>query len=193
MRGLRASPCAGFPAATALGPVPKSLRPIFRNREDFGAGGSLTDLTIAALDASAALIVLCSPTSAKSRAVNEEVRIFKHRWPDRPVVPVIVDGSPNARDKECFPPALKFELAAEGHVTDRPAPTAIAADVRPEGMGDGPELALAKVVAALIGVPPDEVFRRAEREQRRQARIRNAVAAAAGRAGFGSAIGRQSR
>ncbi len=34
-----------------------------------------------------------------------------------------------------------------------------------------------KSSAALIGVPSDEVYRRAERERRRQARIRNAVAA----------------
>ena len=41
---------------TAMGPVPKTLRPIFRDREDFSGGHSLTDATIAALDASAALI-----------------------------------------------------------------------------------------------------------------------------------------
>ncbi len=162
---------------TALGPVPKQLRPIFRDRNDFSAGLTLTDQTIAALHASAALIVLCSPASAKSAAVNEEVRLFKHRCPDRRIVPVILSGKPNGGEQECFPPALKFELDAEGQITDRPAATTIAADVREEGVGDGRELALAKVVAALIGVPPDEVFRRAERERKRQARIRNAIAA----------------
>ena len=35
---------------TALGPIPKSLRPIFRDREDFTAGHTLTDQTLAALD-----------------------------------------------------------------------------------------------------------------------------------------------
>ena len=30
---------------TAAGPVPKALRPIFRDREDFSAGHSLTDQT----------------------------------------------------------------------------------------------------------------------------------------------------
>ena len=160
---------------TALGPVPKQLRPIFRDREDFSAGGSLNDQSIAALDASAALIVLCSPASAKSHYVNEEIRLFKHRHPDRPIVPVILAGKPDGGEQECFPPALKFELDAEGRITDRPAPMPIAADVREEG--DGRELALAKVVASLIGVPSDEVYRRAERERKRQARIRNAIAA----------------
>ena len=120
-------------------------------------------------------MVLCSPASAKSYYVNEEIRLFKHRHPGRPVVPVILSGKPAGGEQECFPPALKFELDAEGQVTDRAAPMLLAADVREEG--DGRELALAKVVASLIGVASDEVFRRAERERKRQALIRNAVAA----------------
>src|SRR6516165_2000894 len=60
---------------TALGPVPKQLRPIFRDRLDFSAGATVNDQTAPLLDASAALIVLCSPASAKSAAVNEEVRL----------------------------------------------------------------------------------------------------------------------
>ncbi len=43
---------------------------------------------------------------------------------------------------------------------------------------EGRELVLAKLVASLIGVPPDEVFQRAERERRRWTRIRNGVIAA---------------
>src|SRR5262245_48209600 len=57
---------------TALGPIPKSLRPIFRDRDDFTAGHTLSEQTLAALDGSAALIVLCSPAAAKSHYVNEE-------------------------------------------------------------------------------------------------------------------------
>jgi tetratricopeptide (TPR) repeat protein len=160
---------------TPLGPVPKTLRPIFRDREDFSAGHSLTEQTIANLDASAALVVLCSPASAQSHYVNEEVRLFKARHPERPVVPVIVDGKPGDPIRECFAPPLRFEVDASGTATDRPSGV-LAADLREEG--DGRELALAKVVAALIGVPSDEVFRRAERERKRQARNRKGVAAA---------------
>jgi hypothetical protein len=75
------------------GPGPKTLRPIFRDREDFSGGHSLTDATVAALDASAALIVICSPVAATRPAVNEEVRLFRSRHPQRPVIPVIVDGT----------------------------------------------------------------------------------------------------
>src|SRR5215510_6693385 len=77
---------------TSLGTVPKTLRPIFRDREDFSGGHSLTDATVAALDASAALIVLCSTVAATRPAVNEEVRLFRARHPERPVIPVIVEG-----------------------------------------------------------------------------------------------------
>ena len=54
----------------------------------------------------------------------------------------------------------KIQADGDGQISDRSAPFTIAADVRKEGDGRG--LALAKVVAALIGVPSDEVYRRAE-------------------------------
>jgi hypothetical protein len=72
----------------ALGLVPKALRPVFRDREDFSGGHSLTDATIAAIDTSAALIVLCSPIAADRPVSNEEVRLFRARHPDRPVIPI---------------------------------------------------------------------------------------------------------
>src|SRR6516165_6272149 len=62
---------------TPVGPVPKTFRPIFRDREDFSAGPSLTTQTIVALEASQFLIVICSPKAAQSHYVNEEVRRFK--------------------------------------------------------------------------------------------------------------------
>jgi eukaryotic-like serine/threonine-protein kinase len=49
---------------TPVGPVPKTLRPIFRDREDFSGGYTLTDATVMALDAPAALILLCSTVSS---------------------------------------------------------------------------------------------------------------------------------
>jgi len=146
---------------TATGPVPKQLRPIFRDRNDFDAGEELAAQTVAALDDAAALILLASPHSAESKPVDAEVRLFRERHPDRPLIPLILDGSPGDPVQECFPPALR-ELDG-----------VLAADLRETG--DGLALALAKIVARLLGLPPDEVFRRAERERRRRARIRQAV------------------
>src|SRR3989304_3038360 len=90
---------------TATGTIPKTLRPIFRDRDDFTAGHSLTEQTLAALDASHALIVICSPASAKSHYVTEEIRLFKSRHSDRPGIPLIVGGGPRAAQPSCFPPA----------------------------------------------------------------------------------------
>jgi formylglycine-generating enzyme required for sulfatase activity len=152
---------------TPSGQIPETLRPIFRDRLEFDAGSSLADETIAALDGAAALIVLASPHAARSKFVNEELRQFKLRHPDRPLIPLIVDGVSGDPEKECFPPALRFAITEHGAITDTPVDV-LAADLREKG--DGIELALAKVVARLIGLAPDDVYRRAERERRSQRR-----------------------
>lgn len=154
---------------TALGPVPRSLRPVFRDREDFAGGHELITATMAELDESAALIVLCSPIAAQRPAVQEEVRLFRLRHPQRPVIPVIVAGNFPTN----FPPSLRFELDADGTVSDRPV-TFLGPDLRESG--DGRNLGLAKVVAGLTGLDTDLVFRRAERARQRRRRLFAAVA-----------------
>jgi tetratricopeptide (TPR) repeat protein len=159
---------------TPIGPIPKTLRPVFRDRDEFTAGQTLNDQTRRALDDSAALVVLCSPASAQSHYVNEEVRLFKQRHSERAIIPVIIDGSPCEDEHDCFAPAIRREVDIDGVVSDRPADV-VAADLREEG--DGQELCVAKVIARLLGLPTDDVFRRAERERRRNRRIRTSVIA----------------
>jgi formylglycine-generating enzyme required for sulfatase activity len=161
--------------ATSTGPIPNSLRPIFRDRDEFTAGHSLTEQTLTALDESAALIVLCSPAAAQSRYVNEEVRLFKQRHSDRPVIPVIAEGKPGDAGHECLAPAVRYKVSSDGTITEEPI-EALAADLRDEG--DGPELALAKVIARLLGLSTDDVFQRAQRDQRRRRKLRNRITAA---------------
>ena len=146
---------------TKAGVIPKTLSPIFRDRDEFGAGAGLSEQTQTALAASQALIVICSPAAARSRNVDNEVRQFLVQYPDRPVIPLIIEGSPGDPANSCFPPSLPKSL--------------LAADAREEG--DGRDLAVAKVVARLLGLETDEVFRRAARERRRIAQIRNAITA----------------
>jgi len=155
---------------TPRGPVPNVLRPIFRDRDDFSGGHTLTEATVAALDASAALIVLCSQIAANRPAVNEEVRLFRSRHPDRPVIPVMIGGI----WPDNFPPALRFELDADGSVSRRPV-TILGPDLREAA--DGKSLGLAKVVSGLTGLSPDDIYRRAERIRRRQNLLRAAVGA----------------
>src|SRR5689334_19055780 len=143
---------------TPAGPIPKSLRPIFRDREDFSAGHSLTAQTLAALEASQFLIVICSPYAATSNYVNEEIRRFKAMGRAERVIPVIVAGEPFGPARgddtpECFPPALRFKVRADGVLTDE-LEEPIAADARDSG--DGKEIAKQKVVAGLLGVGLDE-------------------------------------
>jgi tetratricopeptide (TPR) repeat protein len=158
---------------TPAGTVPRSLRPIFRDREDFSAGHSLTEQTLAALEASQFLVVICSPNAAQSKYVNEEVRRFKMLGRAARVIPVIVDGEPGDRARECFPPALRCKVDADGEVTaEREEP--IAADARPQG--DGKDIAKQKVAAGLLGVGLDEIVRRAERARRRRNRFWAALA-----------------
>jgi hypothetical protein len=79
---------------TRAGAVPRTLRPIFRDREDFSAGHSLTEQTNSALVSSQFLVVLCSPNAARSQYVNEEIRRFKVLGRSDQVIPIIIDGEP---------------------------------------------------------------------------------------------------
>jgi hypothetical protein len=171
---------------TAHGLVPKTLRPIFRDRDDFPAGHSLTEQTLAALEASQFLIVLCSPDAAQSQYVNEEIRCFKALGRPARVINVIVAGEPGDPERECFPPAVRFKVGADGAITEE-RENPIAADARPQG--DGKEAAKQKVVAGLLGVGLGEITRRAERARKRRNRIRTSAAVAAMLIVAGAAMG----
>jgi tetratricopeptide (TPR) repeat protein len=163
---------------TLLGPIPSRLTPIFKDREELSAAGSLGDAITAALSRASALIVVCSIASATSPWVNEEVRAFKVRHGHARILAVIVDGEPGAsripgrEAEECFPPAVRFAVGEDGQLTDVPAEP-IAADLRPGG--DGKRLAKLKLVAGLLGVGLDEIVQR--EAQRRARRLRYLVAA----------------
>lgn len=163
---------------TPLGPVPSRLTPIFKDREELSAAGSLGDAITAALSRASALIVVCSTASAASPWVNEEVRAFKKLHGHARIFAVIVDGEPGAsripgrESEECFPPAVRFAVDEDGRLTDIPAEP-IAADLR-EG-GDGKRLAKLKLIAGLLGVGLDEIVQR--EAQRRARRLRYVVAA----------------
>lgn len=153
------------------GPIPDRLSPIFRDREELAAAADLSAEIKAALEASRALVVLCSPAAATSRWTNTEIEQYRALHPDRPVLAAIVAGEPFASElagreaEECFPPALRQRFDADGKPSgERHEP--IAADFRERG--DGRQLGLMKLVAGLLGVPLDEIARReAQRRQRR--------------------------
>lgn len=157
---------------TARGEVPKRLSPIFRDREELPSAVDLSALVNAALKDSACQIVICSPNSAKSRWVNEEILQFKRLGRENRIFSFIIAGEPNATDlpgrehEECFPPALRFKLGPDGELTaERTEP--IAADAR--SGKDGKHRAALKVIAGLLGVGFDTLKQR--EQQRRNRRL----------------------
>lgn len=147
--------------ATARGPTPRRVAPVFRDREELSAANDLTAEVRAALAASGALIVVCSPASAASPWVAREVELFRELHPDRPVLAALAAGEP----ADAFPPPLTRAGGA------RVEP--LAADFRPHA--DGPRLGLLKLVAGVLGVGLDELVQRDA-----QRRLRNVTAVTAG-------------
>ncbi len=106
---------------TATGAIPTALRPIFRDRDDFTAGHALTEQTLAALDASAALDRRLLAVFRQELLRQRGDTLLQVAASKRPVIPLIVDGKPRDPELECFPPALKFKLDAKGRMTKKPS------------------------------------------------------------------------
>ena len=141
----------------ATGTIHKTLRSIFRDPDDSPSSRCADTCRTRRLSCADRHLFA---GRGQSGYVSEDIRLFKSRHPERPVIPLIVDGKPGDPELECFPPALKFKLDADGKITDEPSEV-LAADAREEG--DGETLALAKIVGGVLGVSADEVFRRSER------------------------------
>jgi hypothetical protein len=161
--------------------IPKDLRneansalaklPVFRDRDELPTSADLGGSISGALAVSKSLIVICSPKSAQSMWVNAEVEAFKKLGREAFIQCLIVDGEPNASDKsdisddlECFCPALRFKLDEAGNYTEeRTEP--IAADIRKNK--DSKSVALLRLIAGLMGLGFDDLYRRRERHRRK--------------------------
>jgi tetratricopeptide (TPR) repeat protein len=164
---------------TEFGPVPSRIAPIFRDREELPTATNLGDTLTQALADSACQIVICSPRAAKSRWTNEEILTFTRLGRSDRIYCLIVDGEPGASEKaetaddECFPPALTYEMGADGELTDHRSEP-IAADAR-KGK-DNKNNAKLKLIAGMLGVGFDELRQR--EHQRKQRRMVALTAAA---------------
>jgi tetratricopeptide (TPR) repeat protein len=141
------------------GEIPARINPVFRDREDLSAAGDLNGRIIRALENSDSIIVICSPFSAQSRWVNEEIRQFIAMGKGDRVYCLIVDGDPQAETGEggCFPPALFEQQSMEP----------LAADSRK--WADGKRLAMLKIVSGILGIRLDDLR---QRDLQRQRKIR---------------------
>ena len=135
------------------------LRPIFRDREELSAAADLGETIRDALDRSDSLIVLCSPTAATSRWVDQEIAYFlKDRGPAA-VLCVITPATANeATLNDVMPPALRAALPEDVEP--------LAVDLRRDA--DGKRLARLKIAARLLNVSLDQLV---QRDARRRLRV----------------------
>lgn len=143
------------------GPVPSRLAPVFRDREELSSASDLGGRITQALEASDALVVICSAAAAGSHWVNEEIRSYRRLGRSHRIHCLLVPDPGGDGPAPVFPPAL-----LEVGEADEAPPEPIAADLRESG--DGPALARQKIIAGLLGLGLDDLRQReAQRRQRR--------------------------
>ena len=136
--------------------LPKEIRPIFRDALEL-AGGVLAKEIETALQQSKFLIVICSPSSAKSPWVNKEIQTFIDLGREDRIIPFIIDGTPfsDNEDTECFPTALR-SLKGEKELLG----------ININELNS--DAAAIKVIARMFGLNFDTLWQRYEREKRRK-------------------------
>lgn len=152
------------------GQVPRRLAPIFRDRDELPSSADLGGVIARALHDSRYLIVLCSPRSAQSRWVNQEVDTFKRLGRESRVLCLRLGEN----DGEVYAPALRERYDASGTPTGQAAEP-LAADLAAHA--DGRDGALLKLIAGMLGIGYDELRQR-ERRRRWRDRALTALAAA---------------
>ena len=136
--------------------LPEYIRPIFRDMTDLEVG-ELSDQIHEGLEQSHFLIVVCSPRSAKSSWVNNEVEYFISLGKQKNIIPYIIEGIPHASNpnEECFPPALlKLSQAKD----------LLGANVNEVGK----DSATIRVVSRMFNIRFDTLYQRYQREQKKQ-------------------------
>lgn len=119
--------------------IPERIYPVFQDEKELPTQADLGCALEAALRESFFLVVLCSPRSSASVWVNEEILLFKKLGREDRILPLIIDGEPNASEpgkegfpaaSECFPVGLRYKIGTDGRpdLTRRTEP--IAADIR---------------------------------------------------------------
>ena len=139
---------------------------VFRDQTDL-AGAELQASLQRELERSRFLIVLCSPHSAASKWVDEEVRYFCSLGRKDRIIPFIIDGEPMSSDPEleCFTPTLRGPETNE----------LLGVNIQEIGK----KKAILKVISVLLDVRFNRLVDRDRIRRRRTALIAGSVAAAA--------------
>ncbi len=140
--------------------LPKNLKPVFIDELDLIGKGTLKTALQDNLRRSNYLIVICSPSSAKSPYVNDEVQYFIDSGRTDHIIPLIVDGVPHSPDpdKECFTPAI-LGLPFENEL--------LGIDLQKFGMRD----TFLRIIATMLQLDLDNFLSREAKQRKRRAVI----------------------
>jgi hypothetical protein len=146
--------------------LPKRIRPIFRDEAEL-KGGELTPQIQEALRNSRYLIVVCSPRSAQSYYVNEEIKYFQSLGRETKILPYIIDGKPTTDEDPdcCYTPCFK-ELQKKYDI--------LGGDIRDIGV----QAAALKIIAAMLEVEFPSLYDRFAKREKRKRNIIITVSAA---------------
>ena len=118
-------------------PIPANIYPVFQDEKELSASSNLTSALTTALDASAYLVYLSSPRSARSVYVGEELRHFKRTGKSDRIIALILAGEPEygteSTEQQCFPEVLRYRVDESGKIDHSVAQEPIAADARLPG------------------------------------------------------------
>lgn len=147
--------------------APRHFR-VFRDADEL-TSGELTEELHKKLDESKWLVVICSPNSAQSDYVGQEIAYFRKKGRSKEIIPFIINGVPHSEDKECFHPQLTLgglEL--------------LGIDVQAEPSRFWRirfHRAFIRLVAKMLDLSFDELWQRRKRYLRRMRAMKVAVAA----------------
>ncbi len=151
--------------------IPNKIRPVFIYEYDL-AGNQLHSAIQKELESSKYLIVICSPSAAKSKYVNGEVETFIRMGRSEYIIPFVVDGEVNSTDskQECFPPVL-LDMLRSGDKNNELRGINVKTN--------GKHQALVDVVATMLGVRRDVLWDRYKMRMLKQRIAMCAIAALA--------------
>jgi hypothetical protein len=171
--------------------LPKNLkRSVFIDDEELPTAGDLPHNLSDALQESKVLILICSPNATgvhkkegEKNWVDEEIKAYKRFHGEGNILAMIKAGEPNATYSsvydakvEAFPKALRYEVDAQGELTETRAKDPIAGDARSWKPWERRK-SFIKLIAGILGVDFADLWERDKIEQRKRWAIRGAIAA----------------
>lgn len=179
---------AGNRAPSKLKEDDKYLYPVFRDRDNLKSG-KILDQILAAIDVSRKIVVICTPTAAKSGSwMDDELRHIIEANRISQIIPLVVEGRIYSIEEyeavgrsiddpfpdDCNPYVLRCYM--KEHREHAEAINYI--EIEEQGIRN-PERAFIKCVASIIDMPFDNLWDRFGKEQKRKSRLRRLYVAIA--------------